>query len=156
MDNTNLPIVEGRRSFLGQCAALAGIAVVGCGASLLQGCEASTSPPQRGGNGGDLVLDVSSLDADGKSMVTTQHGSDGKRIVVVRNAATEYIALSLECTHEQYEVNPPGSDGLMTCIYHGSKFDLTGAVKVGPATAPLKRYTTTFDSANKKLTIKLA
>lgn len=158
MENNPLPIVESRRSFLGQCAmALAGATMVGCGA-ILQGCEASTSPPGNNGGGNeDLVLDVSTLDADGKFFRTSQKGPDGKAILIVRSSATEYLALSMECPHERYEVSTPSAGSTtITCPYHGSQFDLSGALKAGPATTSLKKYPTTFDSATKKLTVKLS
>jgi len=152
-----VPVVEGRREFLGTCAAFAGITFVGCGAALLQGCEATTSPPQNNGgqSGGKLELDVSSLDADGKSFVTTQKGPDDRPILVAR-VAGEYLALSMQCSHEHFQVAPPKSDGTITCPLHGSRFTLAGAVISGPATQPLKRYTTSFDSSTNKLTITLA
>jgi len=153
----DLPIVESRRTFLGQCAAaVAGVTIIGCGAAVLQGCEASTSPPNNGGNqnGNDLVLDISSLTADGQAFATTQRGPDGKPILIVRRSATEYLAFSMQCPHEAFQIGTP-VNGTITCPLHGSQFDLTGAVKTGPATAPLRRYTSTLDAANNKLTVKL-
>lgn len=161
-ENNTLPVLESRRAFLGKCAsALAGITVIGCGGILLEGCEATypTPPGSNNGGGGNnngtLTLDVSSLDADGKAFVTSQRGPDGKRILIVRNSATEYLALSMSCTHENNEVAPP-VNGTITCPFHGSQFDLKGDVKTGPAASPLKRYQATFDDSTKKLTVALA
>lgn len=156
-NGSELPIVESRRAFLGACAgAVAGLAVVSCG-GMFAGCEATTTAP--GTNpptGGTLTLDVSSLTADGMSFVTTQRGPDGKRIAIARKSETEYVALSMQCTHESNEMSPPNG-GVITCPFHGSKFDLlTGAVQTGPATAPLRKYETTFDAATKKLSVKLS
>ena len=160
-NGSELPIVESRRAFLGACAsAIAGLTVVSCG-GILAGCEATTTapvPPGGGGNqnGGNLTLDVSSLTADGMAFVTSQRGPDGKRIAIARKSENEYVALSMECTHERNEMSPP-SGGVISCPFHGSKFDLlTGAVQVGPATSPLRRYETTYDAATKKLTVKLS
>ncbi len=158
---SELPIVESRRAFFGACAgALAGLTVVSCG-GLLSGCEATTTAPTNPGGGGTqtgntLTLDVASLTTDGMAFVTSQRGPDGKRIVVARKSESEYVALSMECTHEKNEMSPPVG-GVITCPFHGSKFDLlTGAVQVGPATSPLRKYETTFDASTKKLAVKLS
>jgi cytochrome b6-f complex iron-sulfur subunit len=136
--------------------ALTGITIVSCGASLLSGCEATTTAPRNnGGKTGPTVFDVSSLDADGKSFVTSEHGPDGKPVLIIRQSATDYLALSMQCTHEGNEVAAP-RNGTITCPVHGSQFDLTGAVKTGPAAAPLKRYAVAFNESTKQLTVTLA
>jgi Rieske Fe-S protein len=153
-----LPIVESRRSFLGQCVGIiAGGALATCAGTLLAGCEATTTAPP-GGSGittGPITVDVSSLDTDGKSLVTSQRGPDGKHVLIVRQSAADYLALSMQCTHQQNEVAAP-RDGIITCPYHGSQFDLTGAVRTGPATAPLKRYAVSYNDSTKQLTVTLA
>lgn len=158
---TELPVVqaiESRRAFLGQCAgAIAGITIVGCGAALLQGCEASTVRPGSGGgnNTGTIVLDVSSLDTDGEALVTSQKGPDGKPVLIVRRTAGEFFAFSMQCTHEQFELAAP-KNGVITCPLHGSQFNLDGTVKSGLATQPLKQYPAVFDQTNNKLTVTLS
>lgn len=148
-NNQQLPIIESRRTFLSQCAALAGLAGVGCLATLVSGCEASTTAPV---NTSPIVVDVSSLTADGKSLVTSQTGPEGKPLLIVRQSAGNFLALSMRCTHESNQVSPP-VNGVITCPFHGSQFDLTGAVKTGPAPSPLTRYTTAFDATTNKLTV---
>jgi Rieske Fe-S protein len=157
-----LPIIENRREFLTRCAgALAGITIVGMAAPLLQGCEPSMTRPIDSrpvggtptGNGG-VTFDVSSLDADGKSLVTTRKGPDGKHILLVRQSATTYLAVSMSCTHQGCEVDPP-RNGVMNCPCHGSQFDLSGTNIAGPAPTPLKRYEATFDPASNTMVVKI-
>ncbi|MEO5930863.1 MAG: Rieske 2Fe-2S domain-containing protein [Candidatus Kapaibacterium sp.] len=153
-NNGELPIIEseGRRSFFSQCAgAMVGLTVIGTIAPILQGCSSSPTAP----NGpAQITVDVSSLDADNKAVLVGDQGTDGKSVVVVRKTATTYLVLSMTCTHDECEVGAPNSSGIMICPCHGSKFDITGAVKQGPASSPLGQYTSTFNEATKMLTIK--
>jgi Rieske Fe-S protein len=156
----HLPILENRREFLSRCfGMLAGISVVGVATPLLQGCEPTTAPPASGGdtggnNTGGTTFDVSGLTADGESLVTSTKGPDGKHILLVRTAAAEYLALSMECTHQQCEVASPVG-GVLVCPCHGSEFNVQGAVLQGPASSPLKRYPTTYDPSTGRLTVTL-
>lgn len=144
---------ESRRTFINQCmSALAGMTVIGVVAPLLTGCEATTVAPGAGNS--KVTINVSSLDVDGKALVAPQSGPDSFRILVVRQSATTYTALSMQCTHESNPVNPPVG-GKITCPFHNSEFDLTGKVTKGPAGRSLHSYTTTFDDVSKILTIKL-
>jgi Rieske Fe-S protein len=72
--------------------------------------------------------------------------------IVLRTADTNYTALTAICTHEGCFVSN-FFDGKLICPCHGSTFSLDGAVVVGPAAAPLTRYTTSFDSATNELLI---
>jgi Rieske Fe-S protein len=161
------PVIGTRRQFLAQCAsALAGITIIGVAAPLLQGCEPTTGPgnfPGTTGNGpgngsgngngnGGTIFDVSSLTADGESLVTSTRGPDGKHILLVRVSAAEYLALSMECTHQQCEVAPP-SGGVMVCPCHASRFNLQGEVLTGPASSALRRYAATYDPTTRAVTV---
>ena len=118
-------------------------------------------PAGGGGTGGDpaegIAFDVSILDADGKSVATDIKGPHGFGILIVRDAATTYTALSMRCTHESCMVDgtvPVG--GPILCRCHGSQFNLDGSVRRGPAASPLATYTTTFDEATRIVRIKLS
>ena len=56
-------------------------------------------------------------------------------VAVVRSTAGEVQVLSLTCTHLGCRVQAD-EDGF-TCPCHGSRFDSQGAVRNGPAPAPL-------------------
>jgi Rieske Fe-S protein len=167
-----LRVVESRRSFIEKCAgAIAGVTIVGIIAPLLQGCEpsnpagpaGSTGTPggsntggnNTGGTGGGLTFSVSQLTADGKALVTTTKGSDGAPMMIVRQSADTYLALSMRCTHQGCFVDPPPQGGPIVCSCHGSRFSITGAVVNGPASSPLKQYTTTYNAATGTVTVKL-
>jgi len=66
----------------------------------------------------------------------------GDTDVLVANLNGKIVALDNKCTHMRCRVSTGSLDnGVAECPCHGSKFDLlTGEVKQGPATKPLKRY----------------
>jgi len=61
-------------------------------------------------------------------------------IIIIRSTDTVYIALSKVCTHSQCTVTYNSSSKEIPCPCHGSKFNTEGAVLVGPAASPLKKY----------------
>jgi Rieske Fe-S protein len=75
-------------------------------------------------------------------------------IMVVRTAATTFVALSAICTHMACTLLY-STDMTLKCRCHDSSFMLDGAVINGPATVPLKVYQTTFDATTNILTITL-
>ena len=130
-----------RREFLQAAAQAAG--------ALLSACSHApgTPAPEPG-----TAVDVSSLVADGDSTVAPEKGPDGAPILVVRESAMQFHALSLSCTHEGCPVNPPVK-GILTCPCHGSRFDLGGNVVRGPADFPLGRYETRYSPESHRLTV---
>ncbi|MBC8143978.1 MAG: Rieske 2Fe-2S domain-containing protein, partial [bacterium] len=101
---------------------------------------------------------VSSLDADGKFLVTgdSERGLDDKRILIVRKAPATFLVMSMECTHQQCEVQPPVNNAI-NCLCHGSRYNLDGDVTAPQIAnqAPLKRYQFTYDAARSIITIPL-
>ena len=141
-----------RRDFLLKFgSSLAGITMISTLAPLIAGCESSTGPASMDPNF-RATYDVSSLTVDGTAMVTATNGGDGTPIVLVRNSATTYTALSMSCTHEGCVCRSP-SNGTINCDCHGSQFDLTGAVRRGPATTALYRYKVAYDSTGHSVTV---
>lgn len=70
---------------------------------------------------------------------------DTEKIVVTQPKAGEFKAFSATCTHKGCTVAKV-EDGTIDCPCHGSKFDITtGAVKDGPAPAPLPPRTAAVD-----------
>jgi Rieske Fe-S protein len=147
--------MEGRREFFGWCGrALAGMTIVGWIAPLLSSCEVSRVIGDNTSTTSEITVSVASLTTDNTALVTQQTGPDNKHILIVRRSASDYLALSMECTHQQCEVGAPSS-GIMTCPCHGSQYDLTGAVLQGPASDPLKHYALTYDATATTVTVTL-
>lgn len=59
-------------------------------------------------------------------------------LIVLALGAGEYAVLSPVCTHRRCLVEVTGPR--LVCPCHGSEFDRAGAVLVGPAERPLRRY----------------
>jgi Rieske Fe-S protein len=62
-----------------------------------------------------------------------------KPAIICRTGAATVSAVSSKCTHKGCETEMPQS-GTITCLCHGSQFNLNGDVLKGPATVPLKKY----------------
>lgn len=62
--------------------------------------------------------------------------------IVFKGIDNNYYALSKVCTHQGCDVEYNVSQNIMTCICHGSRFDLAGNVTQGPALSPLFEYET--------------
>jgi Rieske Fe-S protein len=136
-------VLRSRREFLGDAARLAaGAAAVGC--------ERSHRPPPLF----ETTVDVSTLATDGATLVTSAPGLDGAPILVVRDGAGRFHALSMQCTHEGCPVRPP-LQGVITCPCHGSQYDLQGQVRRGPAQLPLARYAVEYHRWTKRLTLRV-
>jgi Rieske Fe-S protein len=132
-----------RREFLTGAARLVASAVaVACGRS-------HRPPPLF-----ETTVDVASLTTDGATLVTSTPGLDGAPILVVRDAARRFHALSMQCTHEGCPVRAP-VHGVITCPCHGSQYDLQGHVRRGPAQLPLARYAVEYHWWTKRLTLRV-
>ena len=124
-----------RRRFveLGLCGA--------AGAALLPlaGC-ASLAAVRMTPENGTLRLAVRnhpSLDRPGGHLKVAADGV-ARPIYVVAQEDGSYLALSSECTHLKCTVELEGAR--IVCPCHGSMFDRSGDVLVGPAERPLNRY----------------
>jgi Rieske Fe-S protein len=72
--------------------------------------------------------------------------------LLARTADTTFSAIDAVCSHQSCTVT--GADGsAYVCPCHGSRYDRNGRVLNGPATAALRRFTSTF--ANGIVTIAL-
>lgn len=80
---------------------------------------------------------------------------DGRRLIVVRIASATFVTLSAICTHQSCTVNYSTAANDLECPCHGARFGTDGAVKMGPATSPLAKYTTAYDAATDTVTITL-
>jgi Rieske Fe-S protein len=145
-----------RRTFLGTCSTMLQAAVVGCAlAPFVSSCGPSRIAARQLDDG-RIEVNVALLVADRMSAVVDRLGPDGKGIVVVRQAADNYIAMSMKCTHKGCSIEAPNDEGTMICPCHDSRFDLGGEVIKPPATTPLKRYDTSFDADARALYIRLS
>ena len=131
-----------RREFLGDAARVVASAVA-------VACDRSHRPPLF-----ESTIDVSTLTTDAATLVTSTPGLDGAPILVVRDGARRFHALSMQCTHEGCPVRPP-VQGVITCPCHGSQYDLEGRVKHGPAQLPLARYAVEYHRWTKRLTLRV-
>ena len=150
MDLFSLNNPVGRREFL----RLTGITVTsatlaGTLAEILASCASVTGPSVTHGT---TTVDVSRLTADGQYLVDSSVTPDGTPILVIRQNASTYTALSMYCTHSGCQVNPP-SGGTIYCSCHGSRFDTHGNVLQGPASAPLTNYAVTYNATAKSITV---
>jgi cytochrome b6-f complex iron-sulfur subunit len=138
-----------RREFCAQACGAAGLVALG---SALQACggtpgSATPSIPVLTGSPGNgvvtLAIDASSpLAAVGSgALVRSATGT----FLVSRTAADSFSALDSTCTHETCTIT--GFDRQeFVCPCHGSRFDPSGRVVMGPASRALRSFRTSFAS----------
>ena len=75
--------------------------------------------------------------------------------VLVANLDNNIVALSNLCTHARCRISSGELKGTIAeCPCHGSRFDLlTGEVKAGPASSPLRKYEVLIDG--RRIMVKL-
>ena len=150
--------LQTRRDF---CRRLATAAACTGGVSLLQGCSG-------GGNGsngipGSPLSQLTGTVANGAVTVNVAANSPlaatgGMALVsspagfflVTRTSAAAFVAVTAQCTHQACVVSLATANSYV-CPCHGSEYDTSGRVIVGPASAPLRQYQTQF--ADNVLTI---
>ncbi len=89
----------------------------------------------------------SPLDATGGMALVT---SGAGNFLATRTGAATFVVVTANCTHQDCAVsNSTGQTYVCPC--HGSEFDTSGRVILGPAVAPLRQFSSQF--ANSILTI---
>ena len=163
MDNSQTPKLElsrifsletevGRREFLKRTGIVLGAATLsGMLAEILASCSTSTGPNVPVTHG-TTTIDISGLTSNGQYLVDSSVTPDTTPILVIRQSATSYTALSMLCTHQGCQVNTP-SNGSIYCSCHGSRFSLTGQVLQGPAPSPLTSYGVSLNATAKTITV---
>ncbi|MFC1528715.1 ubiquinol-cytochrome c reductase iron-sulfur subunit [Candidatus Latescibacterota bacterium] len=146
-----------RRALLKQGTVLTGLSISGAMLpSLIAGCEKDTVKSKDEGYAVDISTrtELSSLGSSIKE--TFSNNNSGKPVIIIRSEENSFTVLSAVCTHQGCFVNKPASVGNnIFCSCHGSTFSaLDGSVIEGPATSPLKLFTSTFDSNKNILYIK--
>ncbi|MFI5200808.1 MAG: ubiquinol-cytochrome c reductase iron-sulfur subunit [Candidatus Kapaibacterium sp.] len=146
----SLETAVGRREFLKRTGLVLGAAsLTGMLSEILASCSNLTGPSVQHGT---TTVDISKLTSNGQFTVDSSVTPDGTPILVIRQSATSYTALSMLCTHQGCQVQPP-SGGSIYCSCHGSRFDLNGNVTAGPAPSPLAKYGVTLNAAAKTITV---
>jgi cytochrome b6-f complex iron-sulfur subunit len=147
--------LQGRREFCARLAVCAGglVLLPGCSgggnpASSIPGSPLATMSASITNGAVTVSIAVSSplASTGGMALVTSAAGT----FLVTRASATSFVAVTAQCTHEACVVSNATSNSYV-CPCHGSEFDTSGRVIVGPATLPLRQYQTQF--SNNVLTI---
>lgn len=124
---------ESRRGFLKVLSA-------GSVLSVLPACSSGPSDPEAFG-------DVSAGNVSALPVGTLQ-AIPGAPAYIGRDAGGLY-AMTSTCTHEGCDMIRQGSaDGVngVFCACHGSRFDVNGAVRSGPADSPLTHFAVDLDA----------
>ena len=137
-------------------------------ASLIEGCGSKGNPagPGSGGGGGGNVPALATITGTAANNTVTVSNVSGtplasvggaalvqagnNSILVTRTGDATFNALTAICTHEQCVVTGFQA-GSFVCPCHGSTYSTSGQVQQGPATRPLRPFTTAF--TNNVLTI---
>ncbi len=135
-------------------------------ASLIEGCGSSGNPAGPSGGGGTVpqlstvagtvsgntvtVNNVSGTPlANVGSAARVQAG--GNDFLVIQRSQGSFGAFTAVCTHEQNIITGFQNNNTFVCPAHGSQYNTSGAVVLGPATRPLREFPTQF--TNNVLTI---
>jgi Rieske Fe-S protein len=135
-----------RRQF---CAGACSAASCATLATLLSACSGSSTSPSGGsatplakaagsfnGTGVQVTVSGSPLAAVGGAVLVQ---SNAGVFLLARTGQNAFSAIEAVCTHEGCTVD--GTDGdIYVCPCHGSRYDRSGHVVHGPATASLRQY----------------
>ena len=145
--------IHNRRDFCRRLASTAGVAVLlwNCGGNPASSIPGTSLPTMNGGvTGAGVNVAIAATSplgaAGGMALVASSVGN----VLVTRTSATTFTALTAQCTHEACVVSSSTGQSFV-CPCHGSEFDTSGRVIIGPAVAPLRQFQTQF--ANDVLTI---
>jgi len=145
-------VLISRRQF---CAGACSAASCATLATLFSACGGSSTSPSDGGsatplskaagtfNGTGVQVSVSgsALSSVGGAVLVE---SNAGVFLVARTAQNSFSAIEAVCTHEGCTVS--GADGdIYVCPCHGSRYDRSGHVVHGPATASLRQYSSTMN-----------
>jgi cytochrome b6-f complex iron-sulfur subunit len=90
--------------------------------------------------------DFETLKTNGKALVSGD-------VIIARTKTGDFIVVEKACTHEGTTIDFVSDTTTFKCPNHGSVFDASGSVSVGPAAKALKKYNTTFDATNNILKV---
>jgi cytochrome b6-f complex iron-sulfur subunit len=140
-----------RKDFIEQVG-LSGAAILifGCMQSCSKSDGPSTNTNNGAGSGGnntstvDFSIDISKSPYDALKNIGGFYVDTVTNIIIVKTTASEIIAVSAICTHQQSSITYQANNNRLYCAAHGSVFTTTGAVTTGPATTALKKYQTSL------------
>lgn len=138
-------------------AAGAGIALGSiASAGVIAGCENDTVKSSDSSYEFNVSTEAILAVEGGAIMKSLGEVNAGKPVIIIRSGEKTFVVLSSVCTHQGCQVSLPNSlGGDLVCGCHNSIFSSTdGSVKQGPATDPLQRFATSFDSGKNILTIR--
>ena len=147
MSDANAPVSR-RRFCAGACQAASGATL----ATLFSACGGSPTSPggaastlgavsgQFTGSGVQVAVAGTALaDVGGAVLVESTAGV----FLLARTGTSAFSAVEAVCTHEGCTIT--GADGAAyVCPCHGSRYNRSGQVLLGPASASLRQYATTF------------
>lgn len=90
--------------------------------------------------------DFELLKTNGKALVSGD-------VIIARTKTGDFIVVEKACTHQGTTVDFVSDNSTFKCASHGSVFDSTGSVSVGPAAKALKKYNTTFNATSNILKV---
>lgn len=142
-----------RRQFLGNLSGPVLAACAVCMGACSKGGDSGTTnngtvvtPPA---NANITVNLNTSLLSVGSSVV-----QDG--VIIVRlatgNTPSSFTAVQVACTHEGTSINFNSSSNQFVCPNHGSTFNTSGGVTLGPAAKALKQYTVSITGSTLTVT----
>ena len=102
---------------------------------------------------GAINFTVNLTDATYSKLKTSGQFAIIGSLLVAKTTGGQFIALSKTCTHEGTEVTYRSATDDIFCPNHGSQYQTTGVVKVGPAAKPLTQYKTTLSTDGNTLTV---
>jgi Rieske Fe-S protein len=103
-------------------------------------------------SGSTVVVQIDSASPLAAVGGAAQVRSSGGAFLISRTAQDTFSALTSTCTHDTCTITGFDSSNYV-CPCHGSRFSTSGRVVNGPASAPLRTFSTQF--SNNVLTITL-
>jgi cytochrome b6-f complex iron-sulfur subunit len=108
----------------------------------IMSCEKEPEPDGNGGNGGNDVQ--INMDEAKYSGLLVAGGFVVEGDIIIANTGNDtFIALSSVCTHQGCTISYDSGNNNFPCPCHGSVYNTSGAVAVGPATTAVKKYNVT-------------
>jgi len=123
---------------------LTGIGTVAFGSFMLVNQSGCSSPTEPNNSDETITVDLSlsensALLVVGGALALGSNVIDSKGILLYRQSDTNVLAFSRNCTHNSCTIDS-FQNGTSSCPCHGSQFNTSGNVVVGPAVNPLTQY----------------